>query len=289
MRVAAMDGPFGAAVTGLDVSTPLDETTVRALVAALCEHHILLVTDQHLSSESYARFGRYFGEPISFFVPGHRDKELPELIRITNSPKTPPESRDGAMHWHSDSSYEAVPASVTMLYAIEVPAAGNDTLFADTAAAYDALPEETKQRIDDLQVIHDPRGGNVNIDGETRGQGSTEPLPTVEHPLVMCHPITGRRSLFGFSGTACGIVGREEADAIALLLELKRHALQERFRQRARAELGSILIWDNYAVVHSATPTVYSDRDGERRLLHRISTRGLPRGLPDRPLNAATS
>ena len=271
-----MAGAFGAVIDQVDASEPIDESTVLALVDALCEHHILVVEHQQLDSAAYSRFGRQFGEPINFFVPGHRDKEFPELIRITNSPRTPPELRDGAMHWHSDSSYEAVPASVTMLYALEAPTTGNDTLFADTAAAYDALPEDMKDRVSSLRVIHDPRGGKVDVEGEKRGQGSTDPLPVVDHPLVMSHPITGRRSLFGFSGTACGIIGWDDAEGIELLLELKRHVLRDEFRQRAWAAVGSILIWDNYAVVHSATPTVYSDADGERRLLHRISTRGLP-------------
>ena len=271
-----MDGPFGATVEGVDASVPLETTTIRALLEALWEHHVLLVEHQHLDRAAYTRFGRHFGEPINFFVPGSRDREFPELIRITNSPRTAPESRDGAMHWHSDSSYEAVPASVTMLYALEVPSTGNDTMFADTAAAYDALPAETRDRIRDLRVVHDPRGGKVNLQGETRGRGTADPLPIVEHPLVMHHPVTGRCALFGFSGTAAGIVGWDDADGVELLLELKRHVLQEQFRQRARVEMGSILIWDNYAVVHSATPTIYSDTEGQRRLLHRISTRGLP-------------
>lgn len=88
--------------------------------------------------------------------------------------------------------------------------------------------------------------------------------------------MTGRRSLFGFSGTAAGIVGIAERETVDLLMRLKRHVLQPRFQQRARADKGSILIWDNHAVIHSATPTRYSDKDGERRFLYRISTRGLP-------------
>jgi taurine dioxygenase len=109
-----------------------------------------------------------------------------------------------------------------------------------------------------------------------RGSGSTEPLPVVSHPLVMRHPVTGRKALFGISGTACGIAGWEEPRAIELLLELKRHALQDRFRQRARVAEGTVLLWDNFSVMHCATRTEYSDEPGHRRLLHRISTKGLP-------------
>ncbi|SNQ46255.1 conserved hypothetical protein [Frankia canadensis] len=269
-------GPFGATITDLDLTGELSDDAVRAVTDALYRNRVLLLPGHQLSREQYARFGGAWGTPISFFVPRHRDNDYPEIIRITNSPATSPESRDGAMHWHSDSSYEAVPAAVTMLYTREMPASGNSTRFADTAAAYEALPEAMRRRVDDLVVLHDPRGGKVTTAGEVRGRGSTTDLPVVTHPLVAVHPVTGRRSLFGFSGTAAGIVGMAEADAIELLLELKRFVLRPRFQQEVRAEVDSILIWDNWSVVHSATPTVYSDRDGERRLVYRISTRGIP-------------
>jgi taurine dioxygenase len=276
MQIKRLPGPFGAAVEQLDLALDLDAVTTRTLIDALFEHHILLLEDQKLTEADYARFGRLWGDPLMFFVPKHRHGSFPEIIRIRNSPATPSESRDGAMHWHSDSSYEEVPASVTMLYGVESPDAGNDTLFADLAAAYDALPQATKEVIESLRVLHDPRGGKVNFPGEVRGSGTTEPLPVVNHPLVVHHPVTGRKALFGISGTACGIVGWDEEQAIELLLELKRHALQAQFRQSARVSKETVLLWDNFAVIHSATRTDYSDEPGRRRLLHRISTKGLP-------------
>lgn len=273
MKVTPLDGPFGATVDGVDVGSLSDERS-RDIRAALFEHKVLLVRDQALDDAAYVRFGRLWGEPIEFFAGDQRDRRHPELIRITNSPRTPAAVRDGARHWHSDSSYEAVPASVTMLYVIEAPTDGNDTLFADTAAAYEALDDGIKARIEDLRVVHDPRGGRVPLfPEETRGDSSSAALPIVDHPLVVRHPVTGRSALFGFSGTACGIVGWPDEEAIELLLGLKRHVIQARFRQSARADAGSILVWDNYAVVHCATPTTYTDADGQRRLLHRISTR----------------
>jgi taurine dioxygenase len=92
----------------------------------------------------------------------------------------------------------------------------------------------------------------------------------------MTHPVTGRRGLFGISGSAWGIEGMGDEEALDLLRSLKRLALRPRFRQRARASAQSILMWDNFRVIHCATPTVYSDADGERRRLLRISTTGLP-------------
>ncbi|OHV44541.1 TauD/TfdA family dioxygenase [Pseudofrankia sp. BMG5.36] len=277
-----LPGAFGATLTDIDLAAPRSDQQIRAIVDALFRHRVLLIPGQRLSRAQYVRFGAEWGTPISFFVPGARDHEFPEIIRITNSPATPEVSRDGAMHWHSDSSYEAEPAAVTMLYPREMPAAGNATRFADSAAAYAALPDRLRAHVDRLAVIHDPRGGKVTTDGEVRGRGATRELPRVTHPLVATHPVTGRRSLFGFSGTAAGIVDMAEDAAIELLLELKEFALQPRFRQEARAGVDDVLIWDNWSVVHSATRTHYSDRDGERRLVHRISTRGIPQVYADR-------
>jgi taurine dioxygenase len=269
-------GSFGAFVDGVDLSHDLGSETMRELAEGLYRYRILLFRDQHPSPAEFARFGRKWGDPIEFFVPGARDRDYPELIRIRNSPRTPEVARDGAMHWHADSSYEAVPASVTMLLAEEAPLVGNETLFADCTAAYETLASDIKDRIRDLQVIHDPNGGKVAFEEEKRGSGQHDVLPRVTHPLVVSHPGTGVMTLYGFSGTAAGIVGMGQFEAIDLLVEIKRHVLQPRFRQSAKADARTILMWDNYAVIHSATPTDYSDEDGRRRLLYRISTRGLP-------------
>ncbi|WP_322755431.1 TauD/TfdA family dioxygenase [Frankia sp. Cas3] len=274
--IRPMPGPFGAWVDDVDLQRPVDDDTIRLLTDALWSHRILVLPNQYLSDTQYVDFGGCWGEPIEFFVPSARLADHPEIIRIRNSPAVPPESRDGAMHWHSDSSYEAVPAMVTMLYGVEIPTSGNDTLFLDTVAAYAALDSDLKKRIADLAVIHDPSGGKVTFDGEVRGRGRHDDLPVVTHPLVARHPVVGRKSLYGFSGTAAGIVGMPEGEALELLIQLKRFALQDRFRQRARCDVGSVLIWDNWSVLHSATPTCYSNADGERRLIHRISTRGVP-------------
>jgi taurine dioxygenase len=281
------DGPFGATVDGVDCSTDLAPTIVDRLVAALARHRMLVVEHQRLNETQMARFGRCWGEPILFFNPRDRHGEHPELIRVSNSPSTPESLRDGAMHWHQDSSYEDPPAHVTMLYAVEAPHGRNDTRFADLGAAYDSLPEATKSEIAGLRVVHDRRGGlpELFVDGERRGsgmsvdRGSASPSsPTCVHPLVIRHPISGERALYGISGTPVGIEGLDTAAAVELLQRLKRHALRPEFLHAATATVGSILVWDNLSVMHTATPTEYSDADGERRRLYRISTRAVDFG-----------
>lgn len=281
LSVKQLNGPFGAQIEAVDLARETDADTVRQIVDLLHQNHVVLVRNQRLSKAEYARFGRQWGDPILFFRESHRNAEFPELIEIKNSPDTPERMRDGAMHWHSDSSYQKLPASVTMLYAIEAPQAGGDTLFVDMAAAYDALPDETRERIEDLQVNHFLTAGKM-LEGEKIGGGgmiSEEEKKRVEppiHPLVIRHPVTGRKALYAVSGSAYGIVGMSENEGEALLLELKRHAIQERFRLKVKAEVGDILIWDNFATMHSATALEYSAAEGKRRLLYRISTTGLP-------------
>jgi len=278
MTVTPLAGPFGAAINGVDLSQPVSQDAFKRIATALRDHHILVIEEQKLDKPQYLAFGQRWGTPITFFNPSHREVEYPNLIVIHNREDTPQEFRNGALHWHVDSSYEDPPASVTMLYAAEAPAVGNETLFLDMAAAYDALPAAMKIRIDDLIVEHGIGDARLYLEGEYRGgvmkgDAPVQTRPTFRHPLVIRHPQTGAKVLYAPAGSAFGIVGMDTDDAIALLRELKMHATQERFMQRAAARAGSVLVWDNYAVMHSATPTRYSDRDGERRLLYRISTR----------------
>jgi taurine dioxygenase len=276
LTITPMAGPFGAIVSGVDLGSSIAGEVGAELTAALATHHVLVIEGQHLSDESFVRFGRLWGEPILFFSPTDRHGAIPELIRISNSAATPEGLRDGAMHWHQDSTYEALPAAVTMLKAVEAPADRNATIFADLAAAYDALPEPERAALDSLRVIHDRRGcpQELLFSDERRGHTDRDrPVPTVIHPLVVRHPVTGRRALYGIAGTPVGIEGMPREESMRLLLDLKRHAVRPHFLQEATAQVGNVLLWDNLAVMHRATATEYSDADGRRRRLRRVSTR----------------
>jgi len=134
-----------------------------------------------------------------------------------------------------------------------------------------------------LLVRHDPAGGHPDLllADERRGDSTATDLAEVRHPLLIRHPDLGRPVLYGLGGTTRGIDGMDDVDAIPMLRGLKEHVLSPEFRLTGRATAGHILVWDNLAVMHRATETRYSDADGERRLLHRISTRS------ERPLEPA--
>ena len=283
LTVNTLKGSFGAEIRDVDLARDNDPATFKRIVDLAHTHRVLIIRGQRLSESEYAAFGRQWGDPIVFFRESHRNKAFPELIEIHNATSTPADLRDYALHWHTDSSYQKEPASVTLLNAIEAPQVGGETQFVDMSAAYDALPEETRTRIDALQVKHRVGAGKRH-EGEKKLsdanlQYSEEELRQLDppvHPLVMRHPITGRRALYAVAGSAYGIVGMDDEKGEALLTELKRHATQECFRLEVKANAGDILIWDNFATMHTATPLEYSDEEGKRRRLMRISVTGLP-------------
>ncbi|SCW59756.1 taurine dioxygenase [Sphingobium faniae] len=276
MIITPMPGPFGAIVEDVDLSKPQSDDMLRALIAALHAHQILAIRGQRLTDADYVAFGHHWGEPLMFHLPNHRKDDFPEMIRISNAAATPERYRDGAKFWHQDSSYEAVPASVTMLYGAEAPAQGGETLIASAVLAYDALDEDRKARIEGLTGLH-CLGGSPALPGEKIPfiPENTAMHGIVSHPLVMRHPVTGRKALY-LSGSAFGAEGLEQDEGRALINELRTHCTRPEFVTRYKVETGDIFLWDNFQVLHSATPIEYSDEPGKRRLLHRISTKGAP-------------
>src|SRR5690606_36314631 len=124
MKVDSLARALGARVSGVDVAAGLSAESVRRLVDLLYEHRVLILSGQSLALQDYAAFGEHWGNPLLFHNPERRAENFPSIIPVSNAPTRGKESKDGAAHWHSDSSYEAVPASVTMLYCVEAPEEG---------------------------------------------------------------------------------------------------------------------------------------------------------------------
>ena len=281
LDAVSMSPIIGSIVNGLDLSRDMSDEVMRELVDLLFDRGVVVIPGQSLGDADYVRFARYFGSPLEFFIPEHRNPDHPEIIHINNDPRTPPQLRDGAVHWHSDSSYEAEPGAVTMLFGKEAPRLGGETHFASTSAAYDTLSEALKQKIEGLVVRHE-LGSAPWIDGETQPDPNRPPRKTdaPDHPLVMIHPVTGRKGIFT-SGTAYAIHGMDDTEATALIRQLREHIVRPEHRVSYKVGEGDIVLWDNFGTVHCASPIEYSDEDGKRRLLYRISTKGLPRFYAD--------
>jgi len=276
MHVEKLAGGFGVQVVGLDLSIDMSEPTIRALIDLVHENQILVISRQSLRDADYVRFGHFWGKPLHFFLASHTRDGFPEMIKLHNRTDTPLKERDTAVYWHSDGTYEEVPASITMIYGVEVPEVGGETLIASTVLAYEALSDEMKQRIDPYVGLH-CLSGAPPLPGENLVlvPELIAGLGIQRHPLVMRHPVTGRKSLF-IGGTAFGIEGMDKTEGRELILTLRTHVTQPPFTNSYKVQPGDILMWDNYQTMHSATPIEYSDEDGKRRLLYRISTKGIP-------------
>lgn len=260
--------PFGAVVHGVDLREPVDP----GLQAAWLEHQVLVFPDQELDFAQLEAAASAFG-PIGedpYFRPIPGQSHVVALTREAD--EATPLFADV---WHSDWSFLASPPAGTLLYGVDIPPVGGDTLYADQYGGYDALPDELKTRVDDLVGIHSARRG-YSKQGQygDRDEGrsmtivaSDSAMATQRHPLVRVHPETGRKALFCSLAYTIGIEGMDEDETFGFLIEVLGHATAEQHVLRHRWVPGMVVLWDNRCLLHSAT----GGYDGHRRELHRLT------------------
>jgi taurine dioxygenase len=259
----------GAEIRGVDFSRELDASIASQIYAAWLKHHVLVFRGQTLTADDQRRFTMLFGEiqpPRS--RPGERDPNNPVLyIANTTVEGQRGELPEGDMQFHADQCYYENPAKGAVLYALEIPSRGGNTLFASTSAAYDSLPRDLREQADRMQVLflYDYEK-NANRKAPSDWAGA----PRYIHPAVVVHPETGRRSLLVNRLMADSIIGmpREQSDALierlCQMTERAEHIYEHEWR------VGDLLIWDNRATLHART-----DFDpAERRVLRRLAIRG---------------
>ena len=259
---------FAAEVTGFDMSRPLDAAARDEIVAAMDEYAVCIFrNDAPVADADHIAFGRAFGplmrQRIHQTVSGRRlrlaDAELVDVgnldetgaIQAADDPRRA--FNKGNLLWHTDASFDAVRAAYSILAAHRLPPHGADTEFADMRAAYDALPDETKRRIEGLEAEHSVwysrvLGGMAEASDEVKAT-----RPPAQHPLVQINPRTGRRSLC-LASHASHIVGWPRDEGRALLDELTAHATQPQFVYRHRWHDGDVVMWDNLQTMHRGTP-----------------------------------
>ena len=255
---------IGVALTGLRISKGAGRETINTIVNLLYRHAVVCIPDQELTPVELADFGACFGKPIHHTEADLRLDGLPGVMSLSNADNRDDRQLNGGAHWHTDLVHTDDPASFTMLNAIAVPPSGGRTLFADQVAAYEALPQPMRQRVDTMTVIHCY---------EARTDGS---MPLVRHPLVRPHPVTGRRALYGAADTGIGIEGMSGDSARQFLLELAEHATDQRFVYRHAYNKHDVVIWDNSQLLHSAERLERSRSPEQDRIMHRVSVRGWP-------------
>jgi taurine dioxygenase len=242
---------LGTEVVGIDLAH-LDDATFAWVKQAFAQHPVLVFREQSLSAADLAAFGARFGVPrphslINYRYPGQPDVSW--LRNVHDDGKIDWFGVKRATAWHTDSTYEPELPLLAILHALEVPKERGGTVFADMCAAYETLPQETKDRLAGLTCLHGhtagPAGGTIYKDAKT-----AEKVYDEKWPAITTHPVTGKPILFVNPMHVHGIVGMEKDEAWELVEELARHATQERFTYYHNWRVGDVVMWDERATMH---------------------------------------
>ncbi|MCB1396860.1 MAG: TauD/TfdA family dioxygenase [Rhodobacter sp.] len=278
LKVEPMDQAIGARIYGVDVSRPMSDETFTQVLAALGKHGYICFPGQTLQAGELRAFAGRFGTLEINVAGSFQEPGIPEVMILSNIVEDgkPIGIADAGQDWHTDMSYSAMISFVNVLYGIRIPVRDGHPLggtsFADMYGAYDDLPQDIKDRLETLTATHD---FNKFWEMMRREKGSTRPpltpeqrakKPPVVHPLVLIHPITGRKVLYANPGYTERINELEKAESDALLAFLFKHQLQPKYQATHRWTPGDVLVWDNICTIHNA---VADYRPDEPRLIKR--------------------
>ena len=276
--VRRLSGSLGAEVTGLDLSENGNNEAFSTIHKAFLDHSVLVFRNQSLTPDELVRFSKRFG-PLEqhvltqFAYPGNPDIFIVSNVKEKGKPIG---AIRAGQYWHTDCSYLERPTLASVLYALEVPSYGGDTMSTSMACAYDELSETMKQLLEGLTAVHDYTNAydiffSKFPDRPSLSEEQRAAVPPVEHPVVRTHPENGRKVLFVNPGFTRRIAGMTDAESRALLDFLFEHAQQPHFIYRHHWRRGDVVIWDNRATWHLAVADYDMD---ERRHMHRTSIAG---------------
>lgn len=275
VRATPLSETIGVEIGGVDLSQPITADDASRIKAAFATHKVMVISGQDLTVQNLVDFAQRLGTPKAHLLEQFHHPESPLVSILSNRPgdaKSRETPKPAGAYWHADESYKSVPARATMLYSVEIPPTGGDTLYVNTAHAYATLPEATKQRIEDLRAVHFIFGGREGNDAKvTLTPEQIAQTPEVEHPIVRTHPETGEKALYINPGFTNRVVGLDPAEGDALLDDLFAHILRPEFQFRHTWQRGQLVAWDNRAALHCAT----HDYDRTRaRTMHRLMLAG---------------
>ncbi len=277
MNITPVPGACGAEITGIDLSKDMSDAIVADIRDAFVEYHVLFFRDQSLDPAQQVAFGECFGEledyPFVAPLPGH-----PKIIPVI---KEPDEKTNFGGGWHTDLIYRETPPMGTMLYAVETPTRGGDTLFANGIRAFEALSPRMQTLLESLDVEYNVRNilqtiadrdnassqGNRSMEG-TSDEGVLNETPV--HPLIRTHPESGRKGIYFSRGHTVRFDGMTTGESRPLLDWIQQHMTQPALTTRFHWEPGSLAFWDNRCLNHYAL----NDYHGERRYMHRLTIAG---------------
>jgi len=269
LQTRPLSPALGAEIIGVDLRREMDDGLAARLLEVWHRHLVILLRDQQLSEAEQVRFAECFGPPAVIhtkqFVRSHPAVMLISNIREDGKPigALP----DGEMQFHSDQCYQERPAMASMLYAIEVPSKGGNTLFANAYAAYETLPADIKRRIEGRRALN---AYDYDTAATKRGTKVADGVPTYVHPVVRTHPATGRKALYVNRLMTVRIEEMPEEESDELLGFLFDHQEQRQFVYEHVWRVGDILMWDNRCALHARTDFSAD----ERRLMRRVTILG---------------
>ncbi len=254
IQVRRLGPQIGAEIRGVDVKT-LDDTGFAAIYQAWLDSNVVVVPDQHLEIEDFLRYSRRFGVVLPHPSKMTRHPEYPEITLLGVNKFGPDGALDmaiyrrGAEGWHTDGAYDEEPFKATQLYALAVPSSGGDTHFASMYAAYEALPEALKRRLEG-------RRGAFTYGGRRKATAllnkEDRDWTPVFHPIIRTHPETGRQGLYFDAGKILSIEGLEERESDEIIEELTDRMIRPDATYRHAWRKGDIVIWDNRCSYHKA-------------------------------------
>ena len=267
-KVRQLSPALGAEILGTDLRDPIDEALRQKFLDVWHQHLVILLRNQTLDEDTQVRFAETFGVPVKNSSGRTFSTKNPSVMLVSNirqDGKPIGALPDGEMHFHTDQCHQAIPAKATMLYAIEVPSRGGNTLFANAYTAYETLPESIKHRIAGRRALN-----AYTTDTTLRSANYDDAKSSCWHPVVRTHPATGRKALYVNRLMTREIEGLPRKESDALLEKLFVHQEQPKFIYEHVWRPGDILMWDNRCTLHARTDF----SAGERRLLRRVAILG---------------
>jgi taurine dioxygenase len=279
MNIIPSGGAHGAEITGVNLSKPLDEATFEAVMNAFHDHAVIVFRDQTLSEQNHVDFSARIGE-IDNDVYGHfahpDHNEIIILSNILDEDGNPIGVQEAGLFWHTDLAYTQTPSRASLLHSLEIPVTEDgtvlgDTLFSNTAAAYDALSDDIKARIQGKTITNRHAHAYFKSGHGEQFKKSAEAMHDVIHPLVVEHPFTGQKILFCNEAMTVCINELPEAESDELLGFLVEHVKKPEFVYRHKWQVGDLLVWDNFPTQHSVD---HNFKLPLRRRMQRITVRG---------------
>nr|WP_315593536.1 TauD/TfdA family dioxygenase [uncultured Cupriavidus sp.] len=276
-EIRPLDAALGAEVVGLDLNQPLSPEDFRRIHRAHLDYHVVVFRDQRISPAQQIEFSRRFG-PLQIHVLNQFQlANHPEILIVSNVLKDgkPIGLGDAGHFWHSDLSYKETPSLGSLLHAIELPAEGGDTLFANMHAAYDGLSAELKRKLEGLTAEHTYLARYAELQKRSPWRPNLTPeqiaqVKPVVHPVVRTHPETGRKALFVSEHFTTRIVGLSDDESRGLLDELFAHSVKPEYVYRHQWREHDLVFWDNRSLQHLAAGTP----DHLRRVMYRTTIEG---------------